>query len=121
MLRINKTIIINELEIEERFVHSSGPGGQNVNKVNSGVLLKFEASKSSTLNPKAKIRLKFIAGQKWSKEGVIIIHCDSTRSQARIPTKPTLAGKKKRLSAKKRRGEVKLNRSRTKKESCQFY
>ena len=91
MLRVNNKIIIKDWEIKETFVHSSGPGGQKVNKVNSRVLLKFEAQKSLSLSTKTKTRLKIVAGQKWSKEGCVVIHCDSTRSQ---PRNRTIARKK---------------------------
>lgn len=133
MLRINDTIAIEDWEITEQFVRSSGPGGQNVNKVATAVELRFEAETSPSLPGPVKSRLKRLAGRRWTNEGALIIQCDETRSQARnrdiardrladlirkaltppkrrIPTRPTLGSKKRRLKAKKQRGEVKALR-----------
>ena len=133
MLRITDDISIQDWELSEQFVRSSGPGGQNVNKVSSAVELRFEASRSPSLPPFVKARLKKIAGQKWTKEGAIVIFCDETRHQARnreiardrlvdmiqraairpkrrIATKPTKGSQIRRVTAKKIRGEIKKNR-----------
>jgi ribosome-associated protein len=130
MLRITDDISIQDWELSEQFVRSSGPGGQNVNKVSSAVELRFEASRSPSLPPFVKARLEKIAGQKWTKEGAIVIFCDETRHQARnreiardrlvdmiqraairpkrrIATKPTKGSQIRRVTAKKIRGEIK--------------
>ena len=134
MLRITDDISIQDWELSEQFVRSSGPGGQNVNKVSSAVELRFEAARSPSLTPYIKARLQKIAGQKWTKEGAIVIFCDETRHQVRnreiarnrlidmiqkatvrpkrrIATKPTKFAQARRVAAKKHRGEIKKNRS----------
>lgn len=133
MLRITDTIAIQDWELSESFMRASGPGGQNVNKVATAVELRFEAATSPSLLAPVKTRLKRLAGRRWTNEGALIIQCDETRSQARnrdiarerlaelikkaltppkrrIATRPTLGSKKRRLKAKKVRGDVKAMR-----------
>jgi ribosome-associated protein len=134
MLRINDTLAIDEAEFEERFVRSSGPGGQNVNKVASAVELRFDIGASS-LPDDVKARLVAMAGHRVTEAGVLVIDSREHRTQAqnretararlvalvqhaaqrpkrRRKTKPTAASRQRRLDAKKRRGDLKAARNR---------
>ena len=134
MLQVTETLAIADWELSESFVRSTGPGGQNVNKVSTAVELRFEADRSPHLTPAVKARLKRLAGRRWTNEGAIIIQADETRSQARnrelardrlvemiraaliapkrrIATKPTLGSQRRRITAKVQRGEVKSLRA----------
>jgi len=82
-MRITDTIIISESELEERFVRASGPGGQHVNKTSSAVQLRFDVANSPSLSAEIKFRLKRVAGRRLTKDGVLVIEADGSRSQER--------------------------------------
>jgi len=126
-------LLIDESEIVENFVRSSGPGGQNVNKVASAVELRFDARRSPSLPNDVAIRLIKIAGARATQDGVIVIFAQRFSSQPRNredarerlaelvlkaqetqkprrATRPTRASKTKRLDEKSRRGAVKALR-----------
>lgn len=130
MLRINKNIGIKESELTFNFIRSSGPGGQNVNKVSTAVQLRFDISSSESLAEDVKTRLKSLAGRKVTKDGVLIIEAKRFRTQEanrqdaierlidlidkaskkkkrRIKTNPTAGSNLRRIEAKKKLGEKK--------------
>ncbi len=133
MHRVTDTISIDDSELEESFVRSSGPGGQNVNKVSSAVQLRFDVRRSPALPNDVAIRLMKLAGSRLTKDGVIVIlaqqYRDQTRNRAdarerlfdlirqaavkpivRRATKVPKAQKKKRVEGKKRRSQIKAMR-----------
>jgi ribosome-associated protein len=138
MIRVTDAIVLDDRELDERFIRASGPGGQNVNKVATAVELRFDIGASS-LPPDVKVRLVALAGNRVTADGVLLLDSREHRTQARNreaararlvallqhaarrptrrkPTKPGAASREKRLTAKKRRGAIKASRSRRRDE-----
>ncbi len=135
MLTITPHLAIEEQEIDEKFVHASGPGGQNVNKVATSVQLRFDIRRSASLPTQVRERLLQLAGQRVSKDGILVIEAHRFRTQEqnrqdarlrlaalirraatppkrRRPTKATPASQARRIESKLRRGQLKRLRRR---------
>jgi ribosome-associated protein len=133
MIRITDSISIDDAELEESFVRSSGPGGQNVNKLSTAVQLRFDVRHSPSLPNDVAVRLMKLAGSRVTKDGVLVliaqIHRTQERNRAearqrlidlirraavrpvqRKATRPTRAAKRKRIESKKRRSQLKALR-----------
>ena len=133
MIRITDKISIDESEIHESFVRSSGPGGQKVNKVSTAVQLRFDVRHSPSLPNDVAVRLTRLAGRRVTRDGVLVIMAQRHRTQERNraeaqerlialirqaavapkpsrPTRPTKASRQKRLENKKRRSGIKALR-----------
>ena len=133
-LEVTAHITIPDSELEERFILSSGAGGQNVNKVASAVQLRFDALHSPSLPDEVRVRLLRLAGHRLTKDGVVIVTARESRDQVRNrqiarerlaelirratfvpkkrkPTRPTRASKERRIESKKRTGFTKRQRS----------
>ena len=130
MIRVTDSIELDESELEESFVRSSGPGGQNVNKLSTAVQLRFDVRRSPSLPNDVAIRLMKLAGSRMTKDGVLVIIAQNQRTQERNradardrlfamireaavrpvqrrATKPSKSSKQKRLESKKHRSGLK--------------
>ena len=83
MLKVSRTILIEDSELEERFVRASGPGGQHVNKVATAVELRFDVMRSPSLSDAIRRRLALLAGRRMTDEGILVIRAERFRSQER--------------------------------------
>ena len=133
MITITPDLSIDESEIQLEFVRSSGPGGQNVNKVSSGVQLRFNIATSLSLSEDVKLRLRALAGHRVTAEGILIIDAKRYRTQEqnredamarlvalifqaaerpkpRHKTRPSAVSQARRIEQKKRRGALKQTR-----------
>jgi len=133
MIPVNPSLSIDENEIKMDFIRSSGPGGQNVNKVSSAVLLRFDVANSPSLQEAVKKRLIRISGSRVSEAGILNIKVqihrkqDQNRKEAiqrlvkliqsaaekpklRHKTQPTLASRQRRLEAKQHKSRIKIHR-----------
>jgi ribosome-associated protein len=130
MIRITATIAIDEREIAESFIRSSGPGGQNVNKLATAVQLRFDVRHSRSLPDEVRARLEKLAGRRLTRDGVLVITAERHRTQERNrqdarerlvalirqaairpklrrATKPTAGSRERRIQTKKRRSRIK--------------
>jgi ribosome-associated protein len=135
MIRINSRIVIPDDEIVFDLICSSGPGGQNVNKVSTAVRLRFDVRGTTSLPPEVRDRLIRLAGRRVGDDGFLALLARSQRTQGanrrdaierlislvlkacekptpRRPTRPTAASKERRREAKRRRGQTKESRRR---------
>lgn len=134
LIRVTAKISIDETELHEKFVRSSGPGGQNVNKVSTAVQLRFNVAESENIPHSVKMKILNSGDSRLTKEGELVLIAESFRTQEanrkdavdrlkeiirkaafvpkkRIPTRPSLSAKKRRLESKAKRGSVKKTRS----------
>ena len=130
MIRVTPHIALDERELTESFIRSSGPGGQNVNKLETAVQLRFDVRHSPSLPEGVRARLERLAGRRLTREGVLVINAERYRTQARNrqdarerladlirraavapvprrPTKPSAGVRERRLQGKKHRAAIK--------------
>lgn len=136
MIKINNNLFIEESELTFSYIRSSGPGGQNVNKVATAVQLRFDVLHSPSLRDDVKSRLIRLAGKRMTLDGVLLIEAKRYRTQEnnkedaierltsliqkagikpkkRIHTLPNRSSREKRLKEKKKKGEIKKYRQKS--------
>lgn len=127
-------LLIPDSELEERFVRSSGPGGQNVNKVATAVELRFDVRASVTLPEEVRERVLARRDRRMTAEGVLVIQAQRFRTQERnredarqrlqtlieacrdapkkrVATRPTRGSVERRLGSKRERAQIKRERT----------
>jgi ribosome-associated protein len=133
MFEINQRLQIPEEEFDWSYARSGGPGGQNVNKVSSKAVLRWDLARSPSLPADVKVRLRVLLANRITNEGVLVLMSQQYRDQERNkqdcldklramilqaaiapkkrqPTRPTRGSKERRIQAKKRRATVKAGR-----------
>ncbi|WP_165251388.1 alternative ribosome rescue aminoacyl-tRNA hydrolase ArfB [Paludisphaera soli] len=133
MIEVNERVSLDEGELDFEFIRSSGPGGQNVNKVSTAVRLRFDATNSPSLPEDVRRRLFTLAGRRIGADGFLSILAQAGRTQEtnrreaverlvelvakacerpkpRRPSRPTLGSQKRRLASKKKHSETKARR-----------